>query len=161
MKQYESKYTDFKFLGAVPIDFDDLPDLGIRDLDFNKLINEGKTKLGIIFNTDPHDASGEHWISSFADLTKGNVYFFDSYGTRPEPQIRKFMRRIHNFCKNQLQIGGGEINHNTVRAQYSNSECGVYSINFILRMLSGDSFHTICNDKISDDKINQCRKIYR
>lgn len=160
MKQYESKYSDFKFLGAVPIDFDDLPDLGIKDLNYHKLVKEGKTKLGIVFNLDKHDESGSHWVSSFADIAKGNIYFFDSYGHRPEPQIRKYMRRVYNFCKDEMQIGGTIIDHNQIRAQYKSFACGTYSINFILRMLSGDSFEKICNDKIPDDKINECRKIY-
>ena len=38
MKQYEKKYSDFEFLGTVPMDFDDLPVLGIKDHDFNKSI---------------------------------------------------------------------------------------------------------------------------
>lgn len=160
MKQYESKYSDFKFLGAVPIDFDSLPELGIRDLNFYKLIEQGKTKLGIVFNLDKHNESGSHWCSMFADLKGGHVYFYDSYGERPTPEIRKLMRRIYHFCKDELKIGGGIIDHNTVRAQFKDFACGTYSMNFILRMLSGDSFATICNDKVPDDKINQCRKVY-
>ena len=34
------------------IDFDDLSFLGIKDTDYNKLLSEGKYKLGYIFNLE-------------------------------------------------------------------------------------------------------------
>lgn len=37
MKQYENQYNSFKWLGAVPIDFYDLPQLKIKDLNFAEL----------------------------------------------------------------------------------------------------------------------------
>ena len=159
MSQYEKKYPEFKFLGAVPIDFDDLPQLGIKDLDFKGLMNEGITKLGIIFNLDDSTMPGSHWTASFVDTNDGNVVYFDSYGFQSEHRIRKFMRRAANFCK---EHNGKEpfVAHNKVRHQYKGSECGIYSIRFLTRMLKGDSFEKICNDAIPDDTVNKCRKIY-
>lgn len=158
--QYENKYNDFKFLGAVPIDFDELPRLGIRDLNLNELIKSGKTKIGIIFNLDESYKSGSHWVASYADLKAGKIYFYDSYGIFAEERIRKYMRRLANYCKNDLKLKDVIATHNKIRHQYGGSECGVYSINFILRMLKGDTFEQICKSKTSDDVINKCRKIY-
>jgi hypothetical protein len=162
MKQYEHKYPDYKFLGSVPIDFDDFPDYGIRDLDFNKLEKDGKTKIGIIFNLDKRSQGGSHWVSLYADLKECKIYFFDSVGLRPKPEIRKFMRRIGKYCS--LKIGGSidkiTSEHNKIQHQFGDSECGVYSINFILRSLRGDSFKDITENPIKDKHINQCRKVY-
>lgn len=160
VSQYENKYPDFKFLGAVPIDFDNLPRLGIKNLNFNKLINSGKTKIGIVFNLDESYKSGSHWVAAYADLPKGNIYYFDSYGIEPEIRIRKFMRRIANFCQNNLSCQNIVAEHNKIRHQYGGSECGVYSINFILRLLRGDSFYSICESKVPDNVVNKCRRIY-
>lgn len=159
MRQYEDKYPEFKYLGTVPMDFDDIPSLGIKDLDYKKLIAEGKTKLGIIFNLDESWKSGSHWVAGYADLKNGQVYYFDSYGIQPEPRVRKFMRRVARFCEEELKIKP-VADHNKIRHQYEGSECGVYSINFILRMLRGDSFESICKSKVPDKKINQCRIVY-
>jgi hypothetical protein len=159
MEQYEKRYPDFKFLGAVPIDFDELPNLGIASLDFNKLVKKDKkTKIGIIFNLDEHDKGGSHWVSMYADIEDGHVYFSDSYGIEPENRIRIFMKRVADYIKKS----GKEpvVDYNKIRAQRKGSECGVYSIAFIARMLKGDSFSKICKDKIPDDVINKCRKIY-
>uniref|UniRef100_A0A6C0EBF2 Ubiquitin-like protease family profile domain-containing protein n=1 Tax=viral metagenome TaxID=1070528 RepID=A0A6C0EBF2_9ZZZZ len=161
MKQYELKYPNFKFLGAVPMDFDDLPQLGIKNLNFNELKNNGKTKLGMVMNLDEHWKSGSHWVGLYSDLNAGKVYYFDSYGIPPEPRVRKFMRRLyHYFGKQDGGSSKGEADFNKIRHQYEDSECGVYSINFILRMLRGDTFEEVCESKTPDRKINKCRKIY-
>jgi hypothetical protein len=159
MAQYQNKYKDFKFLGAVPVDFDDLPSLGIANLNFADLQKNGINRIGIIFNLDEHYKSGSHWVASFANLQEGHVYFFDSYGTAPEPRIRKFMRRVVKFA-DDYKKKNIIADHNKTRHQYQNSECGVYSINFIVRMLRGDTFKEICDSKVPDNVINKCRRVY-
>ncbi len=184
MSQYEKKYNDFKFFGAVPIDFDDLPFLGIKDINFDELYDSGKKKIGFVFNLDEHWKSGSHWVALYSDLEKKQIYFFDSYGKRPEKRIRNLVKRISNWCykkkfcsnnkcdqnnssdsfmrpnsKNEIENKiNVEYNHN--RHQYKGSECGVYSLNFILRQLNGDSFHEIVNKKTLDDQIHKCRDVY-
>jgi hypothetical protein len=162
MKQYEDKYKDFLYLGTVPADFDDLPYLGIKNLNFDDLIKKGKTKIGIIFNLDNHNQDGSHWVSLYSDIKNGKIYFSDSYGLPPEPRFRKLMRRIARYSRHQLNIPEDklDIRHNKTRHQRGNSECGVYSINFILRNLKGDTFDKIVGTRISDDNVNKCRKVY-
>lgn len=159
MEQYEKIYPDFKFLGAVPIDFDDLEYLKIKDLDYKGFFNKGIKKIGVIFNLDESYKSGSHWVACYTNLQDGQVYYFDSYGMAPEPRIRKYMRRCAKACS---EICGRNIDasHNKIRHQYEGSECGVYSINFILRLLKGEKFDEICQNKIPDKHINKCRKVY-
>ena len=158
MAQYETKYPDYKFLGAVPIDFDELEDYGIRNLNFKKVMDDGKSKLGIIFNTDPHYKSGQHWIAMFADLKKGVCYFFDSYGLPPEKEVRKLMNRIANFI---VSTGKTPVmDHNRMQHQGGNNACGLYSLNFILRMLRGDEFEIFNKKRITDKEVNECRQVY-
>ncbi|AYV84250.1 MAG: Ulp1 protease [Hyperionvirus sp.] len=160
VSQYELKYRDFKFLGAVPIDFDELPKLGLKNLKMDRLVGMGKTKLGVVFNLDESWKAGSHWVAVYSDLLRGYIYYFDSYGMEPENRIRKFMRRIANFCQGSLGCRQIIAEHNRVRHQYGGSECGVYSINFILRLLRGDSFEKVCESKVPDSIVNQCRRIY-
>ena len=183
MSQYEEKYKDFKFFGAVPIDFDDLPFVGIREIDYDELFNSGIKKLGFVFNLDEHWQSGSHWVALFSDLDKNQIYFFDSYGIRPEKRIRNLVKRISKWCyskdycknecselnltdsfmnkdyKNKIESKlNVEYNHN--RHQFKNSECGVYSLNFILRLLNGESFENITKNGLLDDDVNLCRDVY-
>jgi hypothetical protein len=154
---YRKKYPNFLFLGAVPIDFDDLPSLGISNLDFDELKKDGVHQIGIIFNLDEHYKSGSHWVAMYSDLTNGQLYYFDSYGVDPEKRIVKLMDRIEKyFVKNKIDV---DRRINKVRHQYEDSECGVYSTTFILRLLKGDSFDQITKNVISDNVVNQCRNI--
>jgi hypothetical protein len=160
MKQYEQKYKEFKYMGTVPMDFDDISRLGIKSMDYKKLVSEGKTKLGVVFNLDESWKNGSHWVAMYADIKKGDVMYFDSYGVPPEPRVRRLMRRITKAIESINPKVNVSADYNKVRHQFKNSECGVYSINFIVRMLRGDEFKDICNEKTSDDKINKCRKAY-
>ena len=158
LKQYEEKYSDFLFLGAVPIDFADLDYLPFQKLSFKKLLNDGIKRIGIIFNLDEHDKSGSHWVSLFSDLDKAQVYFSDSYAIPPEKRISDFMKKITEFIeKNGKKC---DVRYNKTRHQRGGSECGVYSINFILRLLKGKTFDHITRKRLSDAKVNKCRAIY-
>tara|TARA_B110000037_G_C17115974_1_gene503744 strand:+ start:2037 stop:2978 length:942 start_codon:yes stop_codon:yes gene_type:complete len=185
MNQYHKKYKNFKFYGAVPIDFDNLSYLKIKKIDYEQLYKDGIHQIGFIFNLDESWKSGSHWVALYANLNKEQIYFFDSYGTRPEKRIRTLIKRIgkwiykKNFCnsdkcsvdeiddnvsflgktKNKIE-NKFDIEYNRNRHQYKNSECGVYSLNFILRLLNGHSFNDITKNKVLDDEINKCRDIY-
>jgi len=158
MKQYENKYRDFVFLGAVPINFDDIYS-DIKNLDFDMLVQNNKIHIGIIFNLDESWKSGSHWVAAYANLQTGQIYYFDSYGAPPEHRIRKLLRRISTYCSKRLNKTV-EASHNKIRHQYGGSECGVYSMNFILRLLRGETFTQICESKTPDKQVNQCRRVY-
>jgi hypothetical protein len=159
LAQYENKYPDFQFLGAVPIDFNDLDYYPFKTMDFNNFIKEGKNKIGVIFNLDEHYKGGSHWVSLFCDLSKGQVYFSDSYGTRPEKRISDFITRIKNYFE-KSNMSNSDIRYNQTQHQKGNSECGVYSINFILRLLKGKTFDHITRKRLTDEKVNKCRLRY-
>ena len=159
MKQYEELYPDYKFLSAVPIDFDDLPSLGIANLNIEDLYKQGKTKIGIIYNLDEHYKRGSHWVAGYFDIKMGKIYFFDSYGSFPEKRIFALMKRFAKFYYNK-EKKIPEIKYNEFRHQYKNSECGVYSLNFILRLLQGEKFEDVVSHPVNDDAINQCRRAY-
>ena len=67
---------------------------------------------------------------------------------------------------NRLQEQGKELNKdikiniNSNRHQYKESECGVYSINFIERLLENESFENISNNITSDDEMFSNREKY-
>jgi hypothetical protein len=159
MRQYEKLYPEFKFLGAVPMDFDDIMPR-IRNLSHNDLVNENKSKIGIVFNLDNHDQPGSHWVALYGDLNKGQIYFYDSYSVRPEKRVRTLVRRLSDISQNGMGVKNLDVDYNKIRHQYENSECGVYSINFIERMLKGEPFKQICESKTPDRKVNLERNTY-
>jgi hypothetical protein len=157
--QYEEKYNDFKFLGAVPLDFMDLDYLVFKKMNLNEFQKNNINRIGVIFNTDKSTQRGKHWISLFCDFSKGQIYFSDSMGTEPPKEIKNFINMLAEYIKNKKHIEP-DIKINKTQHQKGNSECGVYSINFILRLLKGKSFEHITRKRLSDEKVNKCRIKY-
>ena len=181
MEQYEKINPEFKFFGAIPMDFEDLPGLEINRIDYEKLHNDGKSLLGVIFNLDDHYDPGSHWVGMYTNLDKGHIFYYDSFGVKPEKRVRSLMRKQTRYLidKRGFDINDVYINYNKKQHQKQNSECGVYSMSFILRMVredhkdilrekngenplnpNGEFFEQLCNTPISDNEINKCRKKY-
>lgn len=182
IEQYHAVKKNFLFLGAVPYDFEDLPVLGISNINFKELENNGKTEIGMVVNLDEHYKSGSHWVGLYINLAKNQIYYFDSTGSRPGKRIKKFASRVVDYMYNKKykekinmkqlvkdiksntnskyvnNIRNFDIRYNDIKHQFKNSECGVYSINFIERLVMGESFDNIIHNVIKDDKINVRRK---
>ena len=53
-----------------------------------------------------------------------------------------------------------DLQYNQIQHQFGNSECGVYSINFILRLVQGETFENITKNITKDEEMNKNRKKY-
>jgi hypothetical protein len=161
LKQYEEVYKDFHFLGVVPIDFS-APDIYgdksrcLNDQFCHIKIQEERQKgtriIGAVFNLDHHLKGGSHWVACAIDLKRNRIYYFDSYGMQTPVQISRFMK---SFI---LQDNSLKLERNGRRFQYGNSECGMYSTYFIIRMIMGDSFKEFVRRPIADKEMIELRK---
>lgn len=168
MKQYEDAYKCFEFIGPSPIDFDTRMQYGecvweeLCNFDIGKQIKAGKTKIGIIFNLDPHTKDGSHWVSMFVNIRKGKIFFFDSVGDPVPKEIMTLVQRIQKQgtqLKNPIKFIFDQ-NHPTEH-QYGDTECGIYSLYFIVHML--EDKHTAEYFKrhiLSDKYMESFRKVY-
>ena len=68
-------------------------------------------------------------------------------------------KSINNNC-NEIGIFGFNMFFNDFQHQFMDTECGVYSIYFILSILKGDSFENISKNKIDDTNMNKNRELY-
>jgi hypothetical protein len=167
MKQYEEAIPWFKFLGVFPIDFS-APDPYKHDggqkclynelcsIQLKKEYEKGIRGIGIIFNLDPHYKGGSHWVGLYIDIhniKKPFVSYFDSYGYKTPPLIARLMRSL------KLQINTCELGFNARRFQYGDSECGMFSMYFIICMICGISFKDFCKDTVDDNYMLQLRQI--
>lgn len=159
MMQYENVYPDFSFLGAVPMDCDELFYCSLHKINFDKFLSEGKKQLGIIFNLDRSHQPGSHWVSMYINIENGEIYFCDSGGKPPTDNI---LGMINDFRKYYLKKTGKNANYqfNSQPYQKDSSECGIYSSNFIIRKLAGESFENIVNNPLKFKEINSCRNVY-
>lgn len=167
MKQYEEAVPWFKFLGVFPIDFS-APDPYKHDggqkclynelcsIQLKKEYEKGIRGIGMIFNLDPHYKGGSHWVGLYIDIQnikKPFVSYFDSYGYKTPPLIARLMRSL------KLQISTCELGFNARRFQYGDSECGMFSMYFLICMICGISFKDFCKDAVDDGFMLQLRQI--
>ena len=186
LKDFESQFKTPKYdsglIEMVQMNFKNLAS------EFTDKIMEIRNKtypikqIGMVPNTDEHYKGGQHWISLYANLETGQIYYFDSYGTRPNKRIRTYIKKIAEW-KYKIDTGKSidipedqylkgdakpkneveqkyDIRYSEIRNQFKSSECGVYSMNFIIRLLHKTKFEDIIKETIPDDTINKCREVY-
>jgi hypothetical protein len=154
MKQYESAHPGFKFMGAVPVDCGELEYCSTYEIDFNDHLKQNHQIIGIVYNLDDHTQGGSHWVALYIDISNGEAYFFDSMGGAPPKRVENMLKKFKAYNSNAT------IKINTIRHQQDKSECGVYSCNFIIRLLRGESFDHIVNNITDFEAINSCRNKY-
>lgn len=157
LNQYEEAYPNFEFMGPFPIDFA-APDPykkgangqqkclmnEICELRVSQALQNGTSSVGIVYNLDPHYKSGSHWVANYIDIPNNKCYYFDSYGMAPPTQVARFMQWL------TTQDPSMKLFYGSRRLQFHNTECGIYCIYFITRMLEGDKFLQITRRRPKD-----------
>jgi hypothetical protein len=161
-KNFTNLFPKYFFVGCIPIDFDLKSETNqciVSALCSMNLVDLSKKydQIGIVFNTDPHDGPGEHWIALFCDIRPQLEYpritYFDSYAHQPEPEIKKLMRRWKSQWDSTGKSKPMKMTFNATRHQFKDSECGMYCL----------YFHQAClmeipmKERIPDDVINGFR----
>jgi hypothetical protein len=175
MRQYEAKYRSFKFMGVHPIDYDTIRNgkcivSDICQLNVAELLAAGKTRVGFVFNLDRHDQPGSHWVALHCGLDPKRkmfgVYYYDSVAKPPPKQVKDLMRRVSSQVAgvwNKQAANKFQADHNRVRRQFKNTECGLFSMHFLISCLSSNrDFSQVCESMGSDEEVHMLRNmLYR
>ena len=171
LEQYEGVRSDFKFIGPTPIDFNNTPLYyygkcvcqELCKMNIDRYLSEGINHVGIVFNLDKHDSSGSHWVSMYIDLKNKDVYYFDSNGIKPPKEVEQLIQDLQK--KKQFKVHINELEH-----QLQNTECGMYSLYFIITMLTEklgkksknrrDIFQHMQRVRLPDSKMKKLREKY-
>lgn len=168
MKQYEKAYKCFDFIGPSPIDYDAKKLYGecvwneLCNFNLKDEIKNGKTKIGVIFNTDPHYLGGSHWVSLFINIKRKKIFYFDSAGDEIPKRIKHFVDSVIEQGKSLKSRIDFEFDQNyPVEHQYGNTECGIYGLYFIVHMLEDKiNEHYLKTHILKDEYMSKFRKIY-
>lgn len=171
LRQYERSNPEFKFIGPTPIDFDTMNNENrcvwdeLCNFSLKNYIKDNKKKIGIVFNLDKHNESGSHWVSMFIDIDEEFIFYFDSASNKTPSEINTFVNRIllqSEELNNGIKYHYYENYPNN--HQKSNTECGMYSLFFIITMLSDMStrkkIQLFKQKKIPDKRVKQLRDVY-
>lgn len=143
LRQYEIAYPEFALLGPTPINYDTVLDDGkcvwqdLCRLSLKDLLARKKTKLGTVFNLDKHDQPGSHWVSLFVDSDEHKIIYYDSAVNDCPKEVD---RLIDEICKQGADLEVPihyDVIKNDYKHQTTNTECGMFSIFFIVTMITG------------------------
>lgn len=161
MKQYEKAYRNFRFYGPFPVDCPQEIYCDLSDLDLKRLKGRGVEYIGVIFNLDRHDQSGSHWVGLFCNIPNRIISYYDSTAIAPPGYIKYFIEMLK---RGLLAISPEKVeyNWNKKKHQFGGSECGIYSMNFILESLKGKKMADFQKKSITDANVNILRDyLYR
>jgi len=142
LNQYQVSFPNFYFIGPSPIDYDTKPNKttcvckNLCEFQVKKYLKKNITKIGIVFNLDPHTKGGSHWVAMFVDLFDDFLFFFDSTGEKIPKRIEQFAKTVIRQGKELYPPKNITFHENTKKEhQKSNTECGMYCLYFIITML--------------------------
>lgn len=175
MKQYELQHKHFKFIGVFPMDFakpithNECVSKELCKFNVASLLKAGKTDFGIVFNTDYHDEPGEHWVAVYCSLDFTNKKFGICYYDSGSDPIKDEIRQLFITVKTQVRNLYGDkasksfrTKYNNVQHQFKNTECGMFSMFFIIACLENKqmTYHQIRQNIGHDDDINKFRDVF-
>jgi Ulp1 family protease len=161
LEQYENVYDDFQYLGPSPSDYffkENGKCVWPELCNFN--VNTSlKNRIGIVFNLDVHDGPGTHWVSLFINIKKKKIYYFDSTGEKIDEQNDNIMHLVDQIKAqdNRFTL----IQNHPIEHQFGNTECGMYTLFFIITMLKTNNYKYFKTAHVFPDKeMKRLRKKY-
>lgn len=146
MKQYSKLYPRFYYLGTEASDF-----YKFKVLNFDKW--RQYDKIGMVLNHDTTDDPGSHWVALLIDNISRTIEYYDSVGDPPIHEIKMFINKL------KRQFPSYKIHINKIVHQRKDSECGVYSIYFLVQRILGYQFRDIVTTIIPDDHMQNYRQV--
>jgi len=164
LRNYERAYPCFKLIGPTTIDYYVRPrgsggKCVCEDLckfSLAKMLARGKTDFGIIFNLDKHDEPGSHWVSMYVDTKNALIYYYDSAKNKTPKEVLKLKDDLIKQGKALQKPIDFRFMQNKKQHQKSNTECGMYSLFFIITFLTGNT--EFKKKMTTDEKINLFQK---
>lgn len=143
LNQYDNEHKDFNFIGPTPIDFDSSIDIfhncvnkKMCSFSIKNYLKKKISKIGIVFNLDKHNENGSHWTSMFINFDEDFIYYMDSAAMNIPDEIHNFVERLK---QQNNDLNRKELKFYTnipLEHQKGDSECGMYSLYFIITMLT-------------------------
>lgn len=128
------------------------------------IIKKGYDCFGVVLNTDISSGRGKHWFCLFGDFkhagTREDPYtleYFNSSGNPPMNEVEIWMQKAaHDLLRDTGKVVE-IVRSMTRRIQYSNTECGVFSLMYIYSRLQGHPSDWFYKVKAGDDDMIKMR----
>lgn len=179
LRQYESVFPAFLFLGVFPMDFrardkrtGECIGAEMCAFDVAEAWARGKRLVTAVLNLDYHDSGGSHWvclnIGLDPQMCNYGIFYYDSVAKPATPEVSAFARDVaaavqafHSSAASFPPTRLFRVAHNSVRRQFQDTECGVFALFCCLCFLHGNlDFDDICGAMGTDDMIHRFRSVF-
>lgn len=137
----------------------------LSTLDIKKLMDDGYSSFGVILNTDRSSGRGKHWFALYGDLAhKGTsddpiiLEYFNSSGNSPMSEVSDWMESTQQALLKDHGIYADIYRSAKRRLQNSMTECGVWSLMYILSRLKGHGSDWFYKTSANDADMIKLRK---
>lgn len=156
MHQWTKLYPGFFHVPFQMIDFDTMH-TELAETDLCDLAERGMKTLGCVINTDRSTGNGIHWFCIFIDLTGSpwTLEYFDSAGDYPKESVHKWLNTQRANLANRYpdkQINVVDVTKSN-QLQKSTTECGVFSLWYILSRLNKIPYQYFSQPNATDDNM--------
>jgi Ulp1 family protease len=129
----------------------------LANLDW-KTLSQKYDHLGCVLNTDVSGGPGEHWTAIFIDFKNGTVEYFDSAAQIPHKEFSDFIIETAHELTKLTSKKYTDVLVTKIEHQKENTECGVYSLYYILSRLHGVKYSAFEFKRVPDDMMVDFRK---
>jgi Ulp1 protease family, C-terminal catalytic domain len=161
LDQIQKKYIDKHFL-HIPFQMIDFQEQQkeLAQMDWQKEYQNGYRTFGTVINTDKYSGRGKHWFAIFGDFLDSSsiftIEYFNSSGELPKDEIIVWMTKIKNILQFPKEVRDVVVTR--IQNQYSDTECGPYSLYYIISRLDGVPMEWFKHNRIKDSTMYMFRE---
>ena len=129
LDNWEEVFPKFKNMGVHMNNFDS-KHKKLATADWPTLVATYDTIASVI-NTDNYGEIGQHWVCIVVNSKKKTIEYFDSAAGQVSDDIIKWMMKL------SIKLNYKELFTNNIQHQEKNTECGVYSLFYVIARVHG------------------------
>jgi hypothetical protein len=122
--------------------------------------------FAVVLNTDKYSGNGIHWFCLFGDFrgkgTQDDPYtleYFNSSGDRPRASVAEWLVKQETSINKKLPDKTVVVRKDMpIAHQQGDTECGVYSLYYLIERIKGKSRDEINSAEIPDDEMTKFRQ---
>lgn len=171
LQQFHNIEPSFMNFDCELMDFYNNPDSPLsKSLNKNSALLEGiKSGETLTFGTIPNTlvSTGDtrkvgHWVALFGDFRgkKFTIEYYNSSGNNAPAKFFAWMESLADLISQECNCDCMALNVTNIASQKGPSECGIYSLHYIICRLVGIPYKKFREHKISDEDINKLRKLF-
>ena len=172
LKQLNAAVPTFQNFDCVLMDFHEDPSNPLSEIcsgETNWFIDKIRSGDILTFGTIPNTlvSKGDttkvgHWVALFGDFrgSKWTIEYYNSTGSNAPKGMWIWMQRLANLISESCNHGCIAINVSNVASQKGGTECGIYSLHYILCRLCGIDYRVFRKDVIKDSEVQKLRRLF-